>query len=82
MNPAYSYLTDVVEQLNDILPSEFNAKGRCFIWAKLEDLDGDMDMNKVKATMRDKEKRAKVAAVLRDYAERIDRAVLILDKER
>ena len=40
-----------------------------------------MDKDVFRATMRDKGKRSKVAAALRDYAERVDQAVILLENE-
>ena len=53
--------------------------GQCNIWNSLENLKSGMNMDDVKVTMRDKEKRSKVAAVLRDYAIRLDRVVEVLE---
>jgi AraC-like DNA-binding protein len=78
MNQSYSYLASLGEKVQKLLPAESPTGGKSLLWIQLEELDGGMDMNKVKATMRDKEKRSKVAAALRDYAERIDQAVELL----
>jgi len=86
MNPIYShYLTlhDNVKKLfpafkpDDIVPSDESNDG---LWSKLEHLGGGFPNEATIATMKDKEKRAKIATVLRDYAELIDRAVELLDE--
>lgn len=78
MNQLYSYLAPLGEKIWNLLPSESPTGGRSLLWIKLEELDGGMDMDKVKATTRDKEKRSKVAAVLRDYADRLDQALALI----
>jgi hypothetical protein len=78
MNQAYSYLTHLGEKIQKLLPAESPTGGRSLLWIQLDDLDGGMDMGKVRTTMRDTDKRAKVATALRDYAERLDLAVELL----
>jgi len=48
------------------------------LWSELESIGGGMNLEKVKLTMRDREKRAKVAAALREYAGRLDQALALL----
>jgi len=79
MNSSFSQFALLGEKIFGLLE---NGNG-CFIWNTLEKMDAGMaeggsNMHKVRATMRDKEKRSKVAAVLRDYAERIDQVVEII----
>ena len=50
------------------------------LWSELEHLGGGMNLDEVKNTMRDKEKRARVAAALRDYAGRLDQALVLLEE--
>ena len=78
INKSYSYLAQLGEKIQRLLPNEGWMEGKIMLWVQLEELDGGMDMGKVRATMRDKEKRSKVAAALRDYAERLDQAVDLL----
>jgi AraC-like DNA-binding protein len=81
INPKYTELANVGEKINKLLPSETPTGGRSMLWIQLEELNGGMDMGKVKETMYDKEKRLKIAAILRDYAERFDQAVDIMNEE-
>ncbi|UVI27346.1 hypothetical protein [Paenibacillus spongiae] len=78
MNPAYSELVLLGEKIQKLLPAETPSGGRSLLWIQLEELGGGMNMGDVKTTMRDKEKRSKVAAALRDYAERLDQALELL----
>lgn len=61
---------------DDISPDE----SKDGLWSELEHIGGGMDMEVVKNTMRDKEKRSKVAMVLRNYAKRLDQTVELLIK--
>jgi len=78
MNQSYSYLASLGEKIQKLLPAESPIGGKSLLWMQLEELGGGMDMGEAKITMRNKEKRSKVAAALRDYAERLDRAVELL----
>ena len=51
---------------------------KSLLWIQLDELDGGMDIDKVKITMCDKEKRSKVADALRNYAECLDQTVKLL----
>lgn len=75
MNPAYTELAILGEKIQKLLPSETPTGGRSLLWIQLEELKGGMNMDEVKITMHDKEKRFLVAAALRNYAERLDEAV-------
>ena len=77
-NPVYSELAHVGEKIHTLLPSESPTGGKSLLWVQLEELGGGMDMKAVRLTMRDKQKRAKVAAALRNYADRLDQAVELL----
>ena len=81
MNPSYQHLLLVYKRVQEIMSSGWqnHGDGNCGIWDKLESLKSGMNMDEVKVTMRDKEKRSKVVAVLRDYAKRIDNVVELLD---
>ena len=81
MNPSYQHLLLIYERVQEIMSSGWqnHGDGNCDIWDKLESLKSGMNMDEVKVTMRDKEKRSKVVAVLRDYAKRIDKVVELLD---
>ena len=72
LNPSYAYLVPLGDKLDKLLPSESYMEGRCLLWIHLDELNGGMEVNR--ETLCDKEKRSKIAAVLRDYAERIDEA--------
>ena len=80
MDQSYAYLASLGEKIQKLLPAESPTGGRSLLWVRLEELGGGMDMKEVAKTMRDREKRSKVAAALRDYAERLDQAVDLLDK--
>jgi hypothetical protein len=81
VSEKYSRLTSLGKKIQKLLPAETPAGGKSLLWVKLEELGGGMDMGRVRETMRDKAKRAEVAAVLRDYAERLDQAAALLEKE-
>ena len=72
------------EKTQKLLPTESPTGGRSLLWIQLEELgggmaqNGAMDKNIFRTTMRDKEKRSKVADALRDYAGRLDQVVEIL----
>jgi len=78
INPKYAELANIGEKIQKLLPAESPTGGRSLLWIQLDELDGGMDIGKVKMTMRNKENRSKVAAALRDYAERLDQAVDIM----
>lgn len=78
INDAYSELAVQGEKIQELLPAESPTGGRSKLWIQLDELGGGMDMDIVKATMADKEKRAKVAKALYDYADRLDQAVAIM----
>lgn len=80
LNPAYEELADIGAEIQKLLPAESPTGGRILLWIKLKELGAGMDMEAVKATMRDKAKRSEVAAVLRDYADRLDRALELIRK--
>jgi len=82
MNQAYQHLLPIYERIQKIMSFgwENHGDGKCNIWNSLDDLESGMNMDDVKTTMRDKEKRSKVASVLRDYAKRIDQVVEILNE--
>jgi hypothetical protein len=81
MNPSYDDLAQLGDKIQKLLPNEGYMEGRSLLWIQLEKLgggmvqDGAMDKEIFRATMCDKEKRAKVAAALRDYAGRLDQAI-------
>lgn len=79
MNQSYLYLAHLGEKIQKLLPAESPTGGRSLLWIQLDELEGGMDLDKVKETMHDKEKRSKVSAVLRNYAERIDQVVKLLE---
>ena len=85
MNQAYSYLAPLGEKIRELLPAESPTGGRSLLWIQLEELGGGMsqsgamDKNVFRETMRDKAKRSKVAAALRDYAGRLDYVVELLE---
>ena len=59
---------------DDITPDE----SKDGLWSQLEHLGGGMDLDRVKITMCDREKRAGVAAAMRDYAGRLDQALALM----
>ena len=85
MNQSYAYLAELGDKIQKLLPNEVYMQGRSLLWIQLEKLgggmarDGSMDKDIFRATMRDKEKRSKVAAVLRDYSERLDQVIELLN---
>lgn len=78
MNDAYAELAVWGEKIQELLPAETPTGGRSKLWIQLEELGGAMDMDVVKITMSDKEKRLKIAEALRDYAGRLDQAVAMI----
>lgn len=80
LDPAFSELAVCGERVQKLLPAETPAGGRSRLWIQLEELGGGLDMSAVKLTMTDREKRAKLAAALRDYAERLDQAVTVIEE--
>ncbi|MCL2814252.1 MAG: helix-turn-helix domain-containing protein [Oscillospiraceae bacterium] len=82
MDQSYAYLAPLGEKIQKLLPAESPTGGRSLLWLQLEELGGGMDMKKVAKTMRDREKRAEIAAVLRDYARRLDQAVDLLNEAK
>ena len=81
-NLKYSKLLSLKEKILTLTPTESpDGSGRCLLWIKLDDLGGGMDVNIVRETMRDKEKRSKIADALRDYANRLDKVVELLKEE-
>ena len=87
INQSHSRLAEISEKIDNIMEDRSPREGRCKLWLQLEELgggmaqDGAMDREVFRTTMRDKEKRSKVAAALRDYAGRIDQAVEVLNKD-
>jgi hypothetical protein len=80
MNPSYSYLIPLREKINKILEDGNGSRdGRCGLWVKLDKLGAGMDMDEVRITMRDKEKRSKISNLFRDYAGRLDQVVEIIN---
>ena len=77
-NSSYARLMPQSGKIHDLLCPEWSPEGGKNLWTQLEELDAGMDMDKVKITMRDKEKRSKVAATLRNFAERLDKAIEIM----
>ena len=83
MNPAHARYMALYDEIIKLFPSfkpdditlDDSKDG---LWSALERLGGGMDLDKVRITMRDKEKRAKVAAALRDYAGRLDQALALI----
>jgi len=84
MNQSYSHLAEMGDKIQKLLPNEGYMEGRSLLWIQLEKLGGGMAQNGAMdhgifmATMRDKKKRSKVTAALRDYAGRINQAVELL----
>jgi hypothetical protein len=71
MNPAYSGWMPLYDALNPLLNNNDVA-----LWPKLQRLGADMD-DPIDA-LRDKARQTEIAALLRDYADRLDRAVALL----
>lgn len=80
LNNTYSGLAVIGEIIQKLLPAETPTGGRSKLWIRLEELGGGMSMGDVKITMRDKIKRSKVAAVLRDYAKQLDEALELIEE--
>lgn len=79
INHKYSALLNLKEKLLELTPAEgSDGSGRNLLWIKLDDLGGGMDMNAVRETMHDREKRLLVATALRDYAKKVDEVVKLL----
>jgi len=75
-SPLYTDLESINEQI-DMLMGEW-ANGICFIWNELEELGAGMHTNS--EPMNDEAKCAEIAAVLRDYADRIDQALVLIEE--
>lgn len=78
INPKYNNLSSVGEKIQKLIPAETPTGGRSKLWIELDELGGGMDINIVKATMCDREKRLKIANALYHYADRLDEVVKIL----
>jgi len=79
MNPAYSHLAVIGDKIQKLLPNEEYMSGRIMLWVHLDELGGGLHANR--ETLCNKEKRANIAVVLREYAERLDQVVGLLEKE-
>lgn len=78
MEPACSELEALGKKIRALLPTQTPTGGRSLLWIKLDELRAGMNMDEVYVTMRDREKCQRVAAVLRDYANRLDAALELL----
>jgi len=75
----YSKFGLVGNKLEKLFPFPENPSGfSSVLWMNLEELQAGMNMNEVKATMRDSEKRTKAATALRDNANLLDEAMQLL----
>lgn len=84
MNPAFSNYMELHDEIKKLFPSYkpddiTPDESKDGLWSDLEHIGGGMNMDVVRITMHDKEKRSKVAAVFRDYAERLDQTVELLN---
>lgn len=77
MNSSYSRLGDLGDKIQEFMPTE---NGRNLLWVRLDKLGAGMNMDDVKITMSDKEKRSLAADALRNYAKQIDRISVLLKK--
>ncbi len=81
LNPRYSELPELHGMIQKLIPTENpDRSGRNLFWIRLDESGEGMDMNAVRETMRDKDKRNKAAAAFRDYAKQIDRVVKLLSE--
>lgn len=80
VSPQYHDFLPVAEKIQNLIPAETPTGGRSKLWIELEELGGGLDMEIVKSTMADKEKRQKVADALYNYANRLDDVVKILNQ--
>jgi len=83
MNPKYASLGPLYEKIQLLVPTESpDGRGRSKLWIELDGIGGDiLNMDNVKAIMRDYAKRAEFANVLRDFAGRLDQAVDLMNEE-
>jgi hypothetical protein len=76
-NPQYIDYIELGEKIQSLLPAETPTGGKTLDWIRLDDLsDG---MNVTREVMRDKDRRSKIAAVLRERADNLDEVVRILN---
>ncbi len=65
-------------RIQALLPAETPTGGRSLLWVELESLGGGMDMAQVRETMRDRARRGRVSAALRQYADRLEEALALM----
>jgi len=78
MDEQYAEYRDVAQTIQNLIPCEPPRGGKTVDWIRLEELGGGIEKPVTRDVLRDKDKRAKIAAVLRDRAERLDKVVEIL----
>lgn len=83
MDSVYSNYAALHDEIKSLFPSfkpdDVTAhENKDGLWSELESLGAGMNMELVKTTMQDHDKRSKVAAVLRDYAGRLDKTAELL----
>jgi len=79
MNPQYKKWVPLGEKIQTLIPAETPTGGRSLLWIQLDELGGGFEATH--KVMRDKEKRSKIAAALRDYANRLDQVIALLREE-
>ena len=78
MDPALRPLEPFGSRIQALLPAETPTGGRSLLWVELESLGGGMDMAQVRETMRDRARRGRVSAALRQYADRLEEALALM----
>ena len=79
LNPQYAGYIELGETIQRLLPAETPTGGKTLDWIRLDELKGGLDAER--KVLCDKKKRGKIAAVLRERADRLDEAVRILSPE-
>lgn len=84
MNSEHSSYLELYKKITGIFPAcvpdDFVPKGekKDGLWSELEKLEAGLNPDKVRVTMKSKKKRDEIVANLREYANRLDKAVDIL----
>jgi hypothetical protein len=78
MDEQYAGYRDVAQTIQNLLPCEPPRGGKTVDWIRLEELGGGIEKPVTRDVLRDEDKRANIAAVLRDRADRLDKVVEIL----
>ena len=78
MNPAYAAYSSLADEIFELLPTENPTGGPSKLWTDLEKLGAGLS-NITRDLLCDNERRTKIAALLYEYADNLDRAVELLE---